>query len=240
LSRSFDVAKHVYAHRGIWGGAIPENSLAAFRAAAAKKVGCELDVRFTRDHELVVFHDPTLQRLCGDGRSVDALTLDELSELRLPDGGAIPTLLECLKAMAGQPVLIELKVERTGTELPDAVADLIAGFDGPCAVMSFDPMTVERLRQKVTDRPVGLLIAEKERTTSEGLLAAAARGKEIGCDYLGPHTSSLAIVRAGTKLPLVTWTVRDVIRLDVAKQFGAAPIFEGFSAEVAKSGGTPI
>lgn len=239
--RRFDVSKHVYAHRGLWGGAVPENSLAAFRAAAAAGVGCELDVRATRDGELVVFHDATLERMCGDERQVGALTLDELSELQLPDASVIPTLEQCLAAMDGRPVLIELKVDAPGGDLADAVADAIAGLDAPCTVMSFDEATVVRLRELVSDRPVGLLIDKQSALKSDGVLAKMERAKGLGCDYAGPHVSSLVAAKAaGLRLPLVTWTVRSLIDLDIARQFGGAPIFETISPALAKSGGTPI
>lgn len=241
----FDIAAHVYAHRGLWGGGVPENSLAAFRAAAAAGVGCELDVRPTRDGELVVFHDATLERMCGDARRLDALTLDELSELQLPDGSAIPTLAQCLAAMAGEPVLIELKVDAPGGDLGDAVADAIARLDAPCAVMSFDEATVARLRELVSDRPVGLLVDTQKMLRAEGVQRKMVRAKRIGCDYAGPHLTSLGTAKeAGTGLPLVTWTLRRESDLDVARHFGAAPIFEGFNPSLAtglaKSRGTPI
>ena len=54
-----------YAHRGLFGKdqCPPENSLPAFAAAAQNGYGIELDVQFTSDHRLVVFHDDTLDRM---------------------------------------------------------------------------------------------------------------------------------------------------------------------------------
>jgi hypothetical protein len=58
----------------------------------------------------------------------------------------------------------------------------------------------------------------------------------MGCDYLGPHLSSLeAIKDAAGGLPLVTWTVRTAEELRLAHEHSAAAIFEGFSAALAKS-----
>ena len=52
------------AHRGFFGKEQrpPENSLPAFAAAAKNGYGIELDVQFTADRRLVVFHDDTLDR----------------------------------------------------------------------------------------------------------------------------------------------------------------------------------
>ena len=56
-----------YAHRGLHDieKGIPENSPAAFRAAVEAGYGAELDVQLSRDGQVVVFHDDTLDRVCG-------------------------------------------------------------------------------------------------------------------------------------------------------------------------------
>lgn len=74
------------AHRGIHDNiTVPENSLPAFNAAAEAGCGIELDVQFTKDRQLVVFHDDNLSRMCGDDRLVIDVTYDELSKMRLLD-----------------------------------------------------------------------------------------------------------------------------------------------------------
>jgi hypothetical protein len=113
------------------------------------------------------------------------------------------------------------------------------------AVMSFDEATVARLCQLVSDRPVGLLIAAEPLLGIENVLAKAAKGRAMGCDYLAPHLTSLATIsEAAGGLPLVTWTLREPADLELARKYAAAPIFEGFSpasvSDLAKPGGTPI
>ena len=65
-----------YAHRGLHSPdrKIPENSLAAFRLAAKEGYGIELDVQLSKDGKVVVFHDDTLDRVCGVHARVDDLT----------------------------------------------------------------------------------------------------------------------------------------------------------------------
>jgi len=241
----FDVSEHVYAHRGLWGGDIAENSLAAFRAAADAGIGVELDVRVTRDGALVVFHDETLARMCGDDMRLGELTLAELEQRRLPDGSVVPTLEAVLVKMRQQPVLIEIKVDEPGSSLAffvaDEVASLIASVPCLATVMSFDEATVARLCRLITDRPVGLLIDTFAKLGAEGVVRKAETARVMGCDYLGPHFTSLeAVSSVSGGLPLVTWTVRDSEALALAKRFAAASIFEGFSPALAKSGGSPI
>ena len=76
-----------FAHRGLHSKdkSVPENSLFAFRLAVEAGYGIELDIRFTKDRQIVVFHDDTLLRMCGIDRPVDNFTYEELTELRLLD-----------------------------------------------------------------------------------------------------------------------------------------------------------
>jgi glycerophosphoryl diester phosphodiesterase len=242
--RFFDVADYTYAHRGLWDAATPENSLAAFRAAAAAGVGVELDVRLSFDGRPVVFHDADLQRMCSRRERIDRVAIADLDRWPLPDGSAIPTLEAVLDIMAGLPVLIEIKVDGLAGEIAERVADVIADRDGPIAVMSFDEPVVARLCRLVTDRPIGLLcIADNH--VEEDLIAKAATARALGCDYIAPHHSVLAPVSSASGgLPLVTWTIRTEDELQLARDYGAAPIFEGFPqsqlAPLALSGRTPI
>ena len=110
-----------FAHRGLHSPDKnrPENSLPAFAEAAAAGYGVELDVRLTRDGALVVFHDDDLSRLCGREEKVEALTLDEIRELRLCGTEfGIPLLSEALEILGpDSPVIIELKRGSRNTEL---------------------------------------------------------------------------------------------------------------------------
>jgi glycerophosphoryl diester phosphodiesterase len=104
----------VVAHRGR-SADFPENSLSAFRAAIALGVDAiELDVRTTRDGELVVLHDPTLNRTTGARGRVSALTLAQIRAL--PPGAdgspAIPTLAEVLALVRSAPVRLLLDIKQ--------------------------------------------------------------------------------------------------------------------------------
>lgn len=239
-ARFFDVSAYAYAHRGLWGGTVPENSVAAFEAARAAGVGVELDVHLTADGVPVVFHDSGLERMCGVRELLARVPEAELGRYRLPDGSSMPTLEKVLGIMGHLPVLIELKVDGQAGELADRVAEVIAGRGGLQAVMSFDEPTVARLCRLVTDRPVGLLaIADNQVEADITAMAVTARG--LGCDYIGPHHSVLgAMAGAAGGLPLVCWTIRTAQELALARLYGAAPIFEGMHPDLAKPPGTPI
>ncbi len=238
---SFDVSAFAYAHRGLWGGDIPENSLRAFEAASRAGLGCELDVRVTADQKLVVFHDTTLQRMCGPPERIDQLDLRAIRMIPLPDGSRIPTLDEAFEAMAGMPTLVEMKIDRDadGAGLRSGVAALVAALnfsDTPAAAMSFDEPTMWRIQQSVPERPLGVLIEPDQPRQPGAAVEKARRGVEMKYAYLAPHHSVLAPVSgAASGLPLVCWTVRTPEELIAARKHSAAPIFEGLSPALAKS-----
>lgn len=149
-----------FAHRGDHlGGASPENSLAAFRAAVEGGFGIELDVRLTSDDHAVVFHDERLQRLTGDPRRVEDVGLEELRALRLRGTAErVPTLREALDAVGGHvPVLVEVKSPGRPGPLEAAVVRDLAGYAGPVAVISFDPRSLARVAALAPHLPRGQL-----------------------------------------------------------------------------------
>lgn len=232
----FDVSAFAYGHRGLWGEGRPENSTSAFYSATAHWLGVELDVRLTSDQVPVVFHDATLQRMFGENRSLASMSAAELEAYRLADNLPVPTLDQALNMMGDLPVLIELKVDTPGdTHIADVVADRLKDRGGRCAVMSFDDQTVARLCNLIEDRPIGLLIDTLEKLGPAGVELQAGKARIMGCDYIGPHHTSLAVAsRASGGLPLVTWTVRTEVDLRLAREHSAAPIFEGISPALAK------
>lgn len=143
----------LFAHRGLHGESVPENTLAAFRKAYERKLGVELDVRFTQDKKVVVFHDDTLKRLCGQDIKVNELTYDELQKYNIAGTSEkIPLLSDVLKVLDGMPVICEIKSnnEEPVEELCSAVVNEIAGYKGFICVESFNPFVVKWLR---TNRP---------------------------------------------------------------------------------------
>ena len=94
--------KWVYAHRGLHGNGLPENSMAAFRAALEGGYGIELDIHLLKDGNLAVIHDSKLIRTTGcDGR-IEDLTTDDLSNYRLEGTEeTIPTFRQVVELFAG-------------------------------------------------------------------------------------------------------------------------------------------
>ena len=130
----------------------PENSRAAISAAIEAGYGIEIDVQLSSDGAAIVFHDYDLKRLAEDSGPIQQRSSADLSRviLRGSDEG-IPALHEVLDLVAGRtPLLIEIK-DQDGVmganvgRLEQAVARDIEGYDGPIAVMSFNPHSVQQM-----------------------------------------------------------------------------------------------
>ena len=135
-----------FAHRGLHtpDRSVPENSLAAFRAAAAAGYGIEMDVHLTLDDQLAVFHDDTLVRMCGAAVHVQSCTLAQLREYPLAETDErIPSLSEVLSLVGGRvPIILELKTGLRNELLCQKVLEQIRAYPGPLCVESFDPLIV--------------------------------------------------------------------------------------------------
>ena len=139
-----------YAHRGLHSEdrQIPENSLAAFRLAAKEGYGIELDVQLSKDGKVVVFHDDTLDRVCGVHARVDDLTWNELSKLRLcGTEEGIPLFSEVLSSIQGcEALIVELKNGPRNRELCRKTLNLLSGYHGNVCIESFNPLIVAWFR----------------------------------------------------------------------------------------------
>lgn len=145
LDRASFVKVH-YAHRGLFNneGEKPENSLAAFKAAVAAGYGIELDVQLSKDGVPVVFHDASLQRMCGvDGR-VWEYTLAELKGMRLAGSGeTIPTFAEALNVIDGRvPIIVEYKLDRVQTKICELADGLLCRYQGVYCIECFHPLAL--------------------------------------------------------------------------------------------------
>lgn len=131
----------VFAHRGMFGGRIVENSLAAFRKAVENRYGIELDVQVSADGIAMVVHDENLMRLYGENARVSALSAAELGEY------GIPTLKEALEVIDGKvPLIVELKASGKDVSVAPIAAEILDEYNGEYCVESFNPMVLKWFR----------------------------------------------------------------------------------------------
>lgn len=231
-----------YAHRGLWGEGVPENSLAAFRSAAEAGFAIELDVQLSADGVVMVFHDYTLDRVCGQTGRLSDLTADELS--RIPLSGVasecIPTLQQVLEAVGGRvPLLIELKGESGDTRLVPALLKALEGYQGLYCMESFNPLLLRAVKKQAPHVVRGLLSTDliKEKRKGSKLLNFAL--SKLLVTFLcrpafhawdGHHSRRVAL-RVGIRLfgaASLVYTVRDEKAYASYIEKGIFPIFEGF------------
>ena len=154
------------AHRGLHNRdkSVPENSLAAFEAAAAAGYGIELDVQLSGDGQVVVFHDDTLLRVCGVDARVDELDFAELQQLRLcGTEEKIPLLSEVLSCVRGRgPLIVELKNGKRNRELCRKTYELLRCYNGEYCIESFNPFIVRWFKKHAPEVLRGQLASPKE------------------------------------------------------------------------------
>ena len=144
-----------FAHRGLHSEdkSVPENSLEAFRLAGRAGYGAELDVRLTKDGQVVVFHDDTLDRMCGVSARVDEKSYDELKLLSLAGTNQrIPLLTEVLETYGGRgPLIVEIKNGPRNRELCEKTYAILSDYPGEVCVESFNPRILRWFRFHAKD-----------------------------------------------------------------------------------------
>lgn len=158
----------ILAHRGAKAYA-PENTIAAFQSAYDSHAdGIELDAKLSKDGEVMVIHDPTVDRTTNGSGRVNQLTLTELK--RLDAGGwfdakfsgePIPTLDEVFLAVGGKFLInVELtNYTSSHDNLVEKVAALVKkhGIEEHVIFSSFDPLNLRKIAQLIPGCPCGAL-----------------------------------------------------------------------------------
>ena len=204
-----------FAHRGLHGPAIVENSLSAFRAAVAGGFGIELDVQLSRDGEAIVFHDYDLDRLTEATGRVAERTAAELAAIHLRGTEeTIPTLNDALRVIAGRtPLLIEVKAPRRHVRpLCGAVARALASYIGAVGVMSFNPEVGRWFARHAPERLRGLVVSEQGKGKWRGRIERnfalwRARPDFLAYDIRDLPSDTAALARFAGRA-IYTWTVR--------------------------------
>jgi glycerophosphoryl diester phosphodiesterase len=226
------------AHRGLHDldAGRPENSLAAFERACRAGFPIELDVRLTADGQAAVFHDRDLRRLTGEAGRVAAVPAARLTRLRLlGTGERVPLLQDALRLVAGRvPVLVEVKNEGRPGRLEARVLHVLAGYDGPVAVQSFNPLSLRFFRSAAPRYPRGQLggrlagLDPARRLLVRYLLGAdLGRPGFVGYQWQALPALPVTVCRR-LGLPVLAWTVCSEADRSHAMGLADNVIFEGF------------
>lgn len=209
----------VWAHRGASAYA-PENTLEAFRLAAAMGAdGVELDVQLSKDGQLVVAHDETIDRVSDGTGYIKDYTLAQLKTFSFnrtcPEvtEARIPTLREVYELL--KPAALTINAElKTGIILYEGIEEKVLelaaemGMEDRVIYSSFYHPSLVRLKELDPSVKTGLLY-------SDGWLDAAAYGKKrVGVDALHPalyHMQDAGLLPSAREqgLKVHVWTVNE-------------------------------
>jgi glycerophosphoryl diester phosphodiesterase len=234
------------AHRGLHDATrgLIENTAGAVRAAIAANYGIEVDVQVSRDGEAMVHHDDVLGRLTEGYGRLDALTAAELKRVAFRGSEErMMTLGDLCDLVGGRiTMVVELKSRFDGDgRLPARVADVLVGYRGPAAPMSFDPRQLARLQQKSPRLPRGIIAAKYRphpywdlmppwMRHGMGYLLTALTARPQFVAYAVADLPAVAplLARHIFSLPLLTWAVRTDAERQTAARWADQMIFEGF------------
>lgn len=235
------------AHRGLHDApkGVIENTPSAFTAAIAGNYGIELDLQISADGEAMVHHDDALGRLTEGTRRIAEMSAAELKAVRFKaTTDRMLTLGELLDLVGGRVTLaIELKSRFDGDlRLVERAAKVLAAYQGPFGVMSFDPEPIEALRRLAPGITRGIVA---QRSFDRGWdQMPASRQRELGLMLHAPRTRPQFLAYSARQLtsapplvahylfglPLLAWTIHNAADGARALRIADQVIFEDYRA----------
>lgn len=208
----------IYGHRGASGHA-PENTLEAFRLAMDMGAdGFELDVHLSKDGQLVVIHDETVDRTTNGTGLVRDLTLEQLKELDASNGMAayrgakIPTLGEVFDLVRGTHHIVNVEIKTDEWFYPQIEEKCLAlaaekGVEDRVIYSSFNHYTLMKMRHLAPDAKLGMLFGDIMVNPWE-------YAEQLHIDYLHPMKMNIYVpgFAEGTKSAgygINMWTIND-------------------------------
>lgn len=233
-----------YAHRGLHGNGVPENSMEAFRLAKEAGYGVELDVHLMADGNLAVIHDASLLRTAGVDVQIEDLTTEQLEEYSLEGTEErIPEFQQVLDLFDGKaPIIVELKaVSGSIAALCSAVCKTLDNYSGDFCIESFDPRCVMWLKKNRPDLIRGQLSENFFASAKSKLpwylklsLTCHLMNFLIRPDFIAYRFSDRKrldnfLCRKLWGAQGVAWTLKTKEEYDAAIKEGWLPIFENFN-----------
>lgn len=239
--RMEDFLSYDYAHRGFFNNQsnAPENSTKAIDLAVKRGYGIEFDIRLTKDDKIVVFHDDSLKRMCGEDINIRNLTYEDLrSKKLLQSNQKIPLFRDILTKVDGKvPLIIELKCKNEDVDiLARKAARLLDKYDGSFMVESFNPLAIRWFKKNRKNYIRGQLSGgnfggESKLQSfflSNLLVNFLSRPNFIAYDHEYTHKLSLKIQKYLWKSTMVAYTIKTKKDYKEKENFYDIIIFEGF------------
>lgn len=225
------------AHRGATAYA-PENTVAGFDLAVDMKADyIEIDVQRSKDGELVVIHDTTVNRTTDGTGKVGELTFEQLRNLDAGSwkgkefaGEQIPTFEEILDRYRGKVgILIELKAPELYPGMEEQMAEALKerNLDKPqnekIIIQSFNFESMKKMNELLPTVPIGVLTSNIAHTTPEALQEFSTYADWFNPSY-GIVTKELVSQVHAIGMQIGSWTVRSQEAADFLFEMGVDAI----------------
>ncbi|MCR8848334.1 glycerophosphodiester phosphodiesterase [Rossellomorea sp. SC111] len=226
----------LFAHRGVSGEA-PENTLAAFKAAAdSGAYGIELDVQLSKDGKIVVNHDETIDRTTNGTGYVKDLTWEQLRTYDAGNwfhpsfkGESIPSLEEVLDVVTTHRdsiiINIELKNDQIDyPQLEEKVLEMLKekGMKEQTIISSFNPESLKKVRELDPDIETGEGIPANILDRIKPLQVNA-----IHCEAVFAQ-SPTGIIVMEMGIPLRVFTINTMEELQLVKKAGVEVVMTDY------------
>ena len=216
--------------------------ICAFSAAIKHGYAIECDIELTKDCEAIVFHDDEIDRLLDGKGMVKTFTTKELKKKRYRHGNdQIQTMGEILEQVDGRTTLV-IEIKSLWDEdmtLTHRALDVLADYQGPHALMSFDPHIIACVAER---SPVTVRGITADRVTDPyyNMLSLARRLEMQSFSHLPrskPHfvsfdANGLPFAAVGEIRdrghPVICWTIRSPEQATQALRYADQITFENY------------
>jgi glycerophosphoryl diester phosphodiesterase len=232
------------AHRGLHSvnKGIVENCESAFAEAIKHGYAIECDIELTKDGEAVIFHDDEIDRLMDGQGMVKTFTTSELKQKQYRQGkDQIQTLAELLEQVDGRSTMvIEIKsLWDDDMTLTNRALDILANYNGPHALMSFDPHIVACIAERspitvrgitadrVVDPYYNILSLPRRLEMQSFSHLPRSKPHFVSFDAAGLPFAAVSEIRERGH-PVVSWTIRSPEQAAQALRYSDQITFENY------------
>jgi len=231
------------AHRGLFDNDkdAPENTISAFKRAVDAGYGIELDVQLSRDKRVVVAHDYTLKRICGEDKFINDLSFPELRSYKIMNScESIPLLTDVLQIIDGKvPLIVEIKAEKDYKEVCLLTAEILSAYSGAYCVESFSPYVIRWFKRNYPSVIRGQLADDfvhkkyfkskiQNWVLTNMIFNAVNKPDFIAYNHHFKNRKCLFFWKKILGCSMAAWTIKSQAELDNAAGFFDIIIFDSF------------
>jgi len=228
------LTQHHIAHRGLHEGfSIPENSLLSFQKAINNNFAIALEIRITKDKQIIVFRDKTLLRVCAINKKISTLPYSKIKKIPLYNSNhTIPLLKDVLNLVNDQvPIIIEVKNYSEVGLFETILMNQLDQYKGRIAICSSNIEVIKWFKEYRPHILRGFIYGDLHKSNIRfyktvflySLLSSAP--DFISLDYKLLNTLLPKICRLFNK-QVLCWTVNNKKKMKKAKQLTHNIIFE--------------